>query len=104
MITETPLVIESLTNNKLENVKTLKIQDVSSTSWNQILAAKLDLSSYLSSNFLPDVIYQHQRCIRTILAAAEKHGLPVVKIMFELTQIEKISDSGHIKCFVDYYR
>ena len=47
MITETPLVIESLTNNKLENVKTLKIQDVSSTSWNQILAGAVKDSRQL---------------------------------------------------------
>lgn len=68
------------------------------------LAAKLDLSSYLSTNFLSNAMYHPQRCIRTTLAAAEKHGLPVVRIMFELTQIEKISDSGHIKRFVEYYR
>ncbi|KAF7774311.1 hypothetical protein PCIT_a0738 [Pseudoalteromonas citrea] len=68
------------------------------------LAAKLDLSSYLSINFLPNAIYQPQRCIRTTLAAAEKHGFPVERIMFEFTEVEKISDSGHIKRVVEYYR
>ncbi|TMP38314.1 EAL domain-containing protein [Pseudoalteromonas citrea] len=68
------------------------------------LAAKLDLSSYLSINFLPNAIYQPQRCIRTTLAAAEKYGFPVERIMFEFTEVEKISDSGHIKRVVEYYR
>ena len=68
------------------------------------LAAKLDLSSYLSINFFPNAIYQPQRCIRTTLAAAEKHGFPVERIMFEFTEVEKISDSGHIKRVVEYYR
>jgi EAL domain-containing protein (putative c-di-GMP-specific phosphodiesterase class I) len=68
------------------------------------LAAKLHLSSNLSINFLPNAIYQPERCIRTTLAAAQKHFFPVERIMFEFTEVEKIHDSDHIKRVVEYYR
>lgn len=67
------------------------------------LAARLELDSMLSINFLPNAIYQPERCIRTTLEAAEQHHFPTEKIMFEFTEAEKISDSKHIKRIVQYY-
>lgn len=67
------------------------------------LAARLGIDSMLSINFLPNAIYQPERCIRTTLEAARKYGFPTDKIMFEFTEVEKISDSGHIKRIVEYY-
>ncbi|MXR67928.1 EAL domain-containing protein [Shewanella insulae] len=68
------------------------------------LAAKLNLQSILSINFLPNAIYQPERCIRTTLAAAREYGFPTERIMFEFTESEKITDSGHVKRVVEYYR
>lgn len=68
------------------------------------LAAKLGLNSMLSINFLPNAIYQPERCIRTTLNAAKQYNFPVEKIMFEFTEVEKINDSHFIKRIVDYYQ
>ncbi len=61
------------------------------------LAAKLNLDSMLSINFLPNAIYKPERCIRTTLDAAKNYNFPANKIMFEFTEVEKIEDSSFIK-------
>ncbi|ATC96388.1 EAL domain-containing protein [Pseudoalteromonas tunicata] len=68
------------------------------------LAAQLKLDSMLSINFLPNAIYQPERCIKTTLMAAKKYNFPTDKIMFEFTEVEKIVDSKHVKRIVEYYR
>lgn len=67
------------------------------------LAAKLGLDAMLSINFLPNAVYQPERCIRTTLKAAEQFGFPTENIMFEFTEGEKIIDSEHLKRIVEYY-
>jgi len=67
------------------------------------LAAKLNLKSMLSINFLPNAIYQPERCIRTTLEAAKKYSFPVEQIMFEFTEVEKIEDHDLVKHIVEYY-
>lgn len=68
------------------------------------LAAKLGISSMLSINFLPNAIYQPERCIRTTLAAAKEHGFPTERIMFEFTEVEQLDDNKHIQRVVEYYQ
>nr|WP_245796938.1 EAL domain-containing protein [Vibrio aerogenes] len=67
------------------------------------LAAQLHLQGILSINFLPNAIYQPERCIRTTLDAARTYDFPVQNIMFEFTEAEKINDTSHIKNIVDCY-
>ncbi|MFT4765634.1 MAG: EAL domain-containing protein (putative c-di-GMP-specific phosphodiesterase class I), partial [Oleispira sp.] len=67
------------------------------------LAAKLNIDSMLSINFLPNAIYKPERCIRTTLEAAKKYHFPSERIMFEFTEVEKIEDSAHVKRIVSYY-
>lgn len=67
------------------------------------IASTLNLDSMLSINFLPNAIYQPERCIRTTLDAADKYSFPVDKIMFEFTEVEKVDDNSVIKRIVDYY-
>ncbi len=67
------------------------------------LAAKLNIRSVLSINFLPNAIYQPERCIRTTFEAAKKYNFPTERIMFEFTEVEKIEDSNHIKRIVECY-
>ncbi|QIR13934.1 EAL domain-containing protein [Shewanella aestuarii] len=68
------------------------------------LAAKLNIDCMLSINFLPNAIYQPQRCIRTTLEAAKKHNFPTKQIMFEFTEVEQFKDNDHVKQVVDYYK
>lgn len=68
------------------------------------LAAKLNLSSMLSINFLPNAIYNPQRCIRTTLEAAKQFDFPTENIMFEFTEVEKIEEVDHVKEVLEYYR
>lgn len=46
-------------------------------------AAALGLSEAVSINFLPNAVYQPQLCIRTTLQAAQAHGFPLERIIFE---------------------
>jgi len=68
------------------------------------LASELGITSMLSINFLPNAIYNPERCIRTTLEAAKKYQFPTENIMFEFTEVEKIEDSQHLKSIVDYYQ
>ncbi|MGO4892596.1 EAL domain-containing protein [Flavobacterium sp. W21_SRS_FM6] len=67
------------------------------------LAAQLNLKSMLSINFLPNAVYNPQRCIRTTLEAAKQYHFPTENIMFEFTEVEKIDDAEHVKKVVEYY-
>ena len=67
------------------------------------LAAKLNLDTMLSINFLPNAIYKPERCIRTTLDAADKYNFPVEKIMFEFTEVEKMDDIDFVKSIIEYY-
>ncbi|EKO3382937.1 EAL domain-containing protein [Vibrio fluvialis] len=68
------------------------------------LAAKLGIDGILSINFLPNAVYQPERCIRTTLEAAKTYQFPTQNIMFEFTEGEQISDSRHIKRIIEYYQ
>lgn len=55
-------------------------------------AAELDIEECVSINFLPNAIYKPELCIRTTLAAARTHGFPVERIIFEVTEGERVED------------
>ncbi|WP_320166151.1 EAL domain-containing protein [Methylophaga sp.] len=68
------------------------------------LASKLNITSMLSINFLPNAVYVPERCIRTTFEAAKQYDFPTERIMFEFTEVEKIDDTEHVKRIVDYYQ
>lgn len=68
------------------------------------LASQLGLDSILSINFLPNAIYQPERCLRTTIEAAKQFDFPISKILFEFTEVEKFEDINHIKRVVEYYK
>ena len=68
------------------------------------LAARLDMRGMLSINFLPNAVYRPERCIRTTLQAAREHLFPIEQIMFELTEVEQVQDSQHLRGIVDHYQ
>lgn len=55
-------------------------------------ASALGMAEYLSINFLPNAIYKPELCIRTTLEAARVNGFPLDRIIFEVTEGERIED------------
>lgn len=67
------------------------------------LAAALGLECRLSINFLPNAVYQPATCIRATLAAAAETGLPSERIMFEVTEGERVDDRAHLRGIFEEY-
>ncbi|HMY11655.1 MAG TPA: EAL domain-containing protein [Turneriella sp.] len=67
-------------------------------------ASRLNLKTFLNINFMPGAIYNPQTCIRTTLEAAEKYGFPKERIVFEVTEGERVTDSNHLKAIFAEYR
>lgn len=55
-------------------------------------AKELGIQERISINFLPNAIYKPELCIRTTLEAARVHGFPLDRIIFEVTEGERIED------------
>ena len=69
------------------------------------LAARLGLQGMLSINFLPNAVYRPETCIRATLEAAAEHAFPTERLMFEVTESERVLDHGHLKrIFAEYRR
>lgn len=68
------------------------------------LATSLGLEGMLSINFLPNAVYNPQTCIRTTLEAARELNFPTEKLMFEVTEAEKITDHEHLKSIFKEYK
>ncbi|WP_375699193.1 EAL domain-containing protein [Pseudophaeobacter sp. TrK17] len=69
-------------------------------------ASRLDLGetgSLLSINFLPNAVYDPKACIRLTLETAKKTGFPLSQIMFEFTEVERIS-VPHLLNILNTYR
>lgn len=67
------------------------------------LAKQLDLQGRLSINFFPNAVYKPETCIRATLEAAAELNFPTNRIMFEVTEGEKVLDHGHLKrIFLEY--
>lgn len=56
------------------------------------MAAQLGMQERLSINFLPNAVYKPELCIRTTLEAARAHGFPIDRIVFEVTEGERVED------------
>ncbi|SDM65332.1 EAL domain, c-di-GMP-specific phosphodiesterase class I (or its enzymatically inactive variant) [Oryzisolibacter propanilivorax] len=55
-------------------------------------AAALGMGTRLSINFLPNAVYRPELCIRTTLDAAREHAFPLERIIFEVTEGERVED------------
>ena len=59
----------------------------------------------LSINFIPGAVYESANCIRATLAAARSCNFPLDRITFEVTEGEKVRDTGHLgRIFQEYRR
>jgi EAL domain-containing protein (putative c-di-GMP-specific phosphodiesterase class I) len=68
------------------------------------LAAQLSIPSFVSINFMPNAVYEPEQCIRTTLDAAEKFGFPTNRIIFEITEGERVADYEHLRGIIQHYR
>lgn len=68
------------------------------------LAHRLGLEGMLSINFLPNAVYNAQTCIRATLQAAREMNFPTDRIMFEVTEAEKVTDHAHLKSIFKEYK
>lgn len=67
-------------------------------------AAQLGLRERVSINFLPNAVYKPEVCIRTTLEAAQTHGFPTERIMFEVTEGERVQDGPWLASILREYR
>ena len=67
-------------------------------------AAALGMQERLSINFLPNAVYRPEVCIRTTFAAAKTYGFPCERIIFEVTEGEKVQDRPHLVNIFRAYR
>jgi EAL domain-containing protein (putative c-di-GMP-specific phosphodiesterase class I) len=68
-------------------------------------AAELGMHERLSINFLPNAVYQPAACIQSTFEAAREYGFPLEKIIFEVTEGEKVQDRAHlVNIFREYHR
>ncbi|WP_082108769.1 EAL domain-containing protein [Azospirillum thiophilum] len=69
------------------------------------LASELPMGgARLSINFLPNAVYKAEACIRATLAAARRTGFPTDRIIFEVTENERVVDHDHLKGIFTEYR
>lgn len=88
-----------------------KVNETNQYSFDQIcrvkavkLAARLGMEAMLSINFMPNAVYQAEYCIRTTLAAAKNYDFDTRKIIFELTENEKLTSVEHLASIIEAYQ
>jgi EAL domain-containing protein (putative c-di-GMP-specific phosphodiesterase class I) len=71
----------------------------------ELAGARLTTSdARLSINFMPNAVYEPAACIRATLAAAAQAKFDPRRLMFEFTENERITDTGHVQHIIDSYR
>jgi EAL domain-containing protein (putative c-di-GMP-specific phosphodiesterase class I) len=67
-------------------------------------AAQLGMQERISINFLPNAVYKPEACIRTTLEAARTHGFPTERIIFEVTEGDRIEDGPWLTTILREYQ
>lgn len=67
-------------------------------------AAQLGIEERISINFLPNAIYKPEVCIRTTIEAARTHGFPLERIIFEVTEGERVEDGAWLTEILREYK
>jgi len=72
------------------------------------LASKLGLHKLpdckLSINFMPNSVYRPETCIRATLEASRDFDFPTDRLMFEVTEGERVDDPKHLVNIFNEYR
>ena len=56
----------------------------------------LETSADLNINFYPNAVYQPKQCLQRTLNAAQSVAFPLHRVIFEITEVEKVRDHGHL--------
>jgi len=67
-------------------------------------AAKLNIQTNLSINFMPNAIYEPETCLAQTLKTANETGFPRERIIFEVTEHEKIENHALLVDVFKTYR
>lgn len=68
------------------------------------LASRLGMSENLSINFLPNAVYEPLACIQATLEISAKVGWPIERLVFEVTESERVQDQQHLRNIIQAYR
>ena len=63
-----------------------------------------DTGAYLSINFLPGAVYSPGACIRLTLKTADECGFPLDRLIFGVTESEKVNDPNHLQAIAREYQ
>ena len=64
----------------------------------------LDTAADLCVNFYPNAVYEPKQCLRRTFAAASSVGFPLDRIIFEVSEVEKVRDHEHLSNIMTEYR
>ena len=67
------------------------------------LAARLDVKCLLSINFMPNAVYEPERCLRSTVEVAAAVAFPLERIIFEFSEAERVTDVGFLKFIIEHY-
>lgn len=70
----------------------------------EMAAALGSCHNSVSINFIPGAVYQPEACIRKTLETATRVGLPLTRIIFEVTEGEQVKDRAHLVSIFREYR
>jgi EAL domain-containing protein (putative c-di-GMP-specific phosphodiesterase class I) len=65
---------------------------------------RLGLDCHLNLNLLPQGIYASEASVTSTLAAAARHGLPIDRLILEVTEGEFIADYAHLGQQLNQFR
>jgi EAL domain-containing protein (putative c-di-GMP-specific phosphodiesterase class I) len=68
------------------------------------MASTLRMPTQLSINFNPNAVYRPETCLRATLKVAARLGFPHQRIIFEITEGERIADHAHLREIVREYK
>lgn len=67
------------------------------------MASALGMQTNLSINFLPNAVHEPEACIQPTLAASKRVGWPIQRLIFEITETERIHDRQHLYNIINTY-
>lgn len=68
------------------------------------LACHLNLQTRININFLPNAVYDPEKCLQSTLKAARFCNFPIERIVFEVTEGEYVEDKAHLAKIINYYQ
>jgi EAL domain-containing protein (putative c-di-GMP-specific phosphodiesterase class I) len=68
------------------------------------MAAKLGIDRTLNINFLPNMVYEPEGCLRQTMLAAARTGFPLDRLTFEIVEQEDTAELEHLRQIITTYR